>query len=243
MKPKANKNQIIPSNEPLFDETGAELVVSGGDPSAPNPMLNVHNTQPPIDNLALVQNTSAIGVPGTFINRETGEAFEELFLVPFFIQKSRTLWPRGFARDRSPDCSSDNGDVAVNILPNGEIPLYPGATCEDCVHNFPKWEPREGLEPCAPGHTVLFYDIEAYSVTRMRFSGTGNRIVDRILKKPQVFQKQVVRIIAVKQTSDVGSWWQAVGTATGEITDEQRANILALGQQFLPPDTSTQAAA
>ena len=233
----------LQDDQPIFDETGAELAVPETRLPAENPMLSLHNSQPPIDNIKLTQGTSAQGTPGTFLNVETGEESSELALIPFMIQPTRALFSGSFVRDRGPECSSNDGVTAVAVLPSGEMPKYPGRECLACEHNFMPWEPREGLEPCKAGYTCLFYDVAGQGVVKMRFAGTGLRIVERLLAKPHIFQRQVVRLIAVRQTSERGSWWQAVGTAIGEITPEQQADIVALGGRFLPPDTPKEAAA
>jgi hypothetical protein len=90
------------------------------------------------------------------------------------------------------------------------------------------------VEHCKPGSEVHFYDVIARNVVKIQFTPTGLRLAEGLLIDPRVFQRQVVRIIAVKETGDKGSWYKPVGTALGEITDEQRKDIVALTERFLP---------
>lgn len=229
---KATKNEGA-----VFDETGAELAIRDTDLATANPLLVLHTNRPPIDNIKLIQGTSASGTPGTFMNTETGESFEELNAIPFRIQANRVLWPKDFDRSRDPDCASHDGRVAVAAYPNGGLPRYPGRECGEYEHNVMPWEAPEGIEPCRAGYQVLLFDVVSSSIFRMRLAGTGLKLVERLLARPHVFQKQVVRLIAVRQNNEKGSWWQAVGTATGEITDEQRLDIVSLAQSFLPAES------
>jgi hypothetical protein len=75
--------------------------------------------------MKLAQPTSAVGSPGQFYSRDTGEEYPELSLVPIKIQATRTLWPEGFGRDRLPECASMDGIQAIETFSDGSRPLYP----------------------------------------------------------------------------------------------------------------------
>jgi hypothetical protein len=70
----------------------------------------------------------------------------------------------------------------------------------------------------------------------MRFHGTSLTMVERLLAKPHIFQRQVIRLVEFHQSNEKGSWWQPQGTAIGEITPEQEAEIAELARSFFAGD-------
>jgi hypothetical protein len=223
--------------EPIFDETGNELATQSATLPAVNPLLTLHQKRVFVDDIKLVQGTSAAGTPGTFRNPETDEAFGELRVIPVKITANRTLWPKEFVRDRNPDCSSLDGLHAVESYPNGGVPDYPGQECALCKHNVLPWESDGEIEPCKAGYDVLFFCLDTDSVIRMRFQSTGQKLVEKTLARANIFQKQVVRLLPTRQTNPKGSWWQVQGVAMGELSTEQRDYIEALAEGLTPAES------
>jgi hypothetical protein len=222
---------------PLFDETGQELTTDQAKSTVRNvnPQVVLHEGETPVTRLKLAQPTSADGSPGNFYSTDTLEEFDELDLVPIRVQAIRTLWPvNGFSRERHPECSSANAVNAVERFSDGSTPLFPGAPCARCQFYTQKpWLAKPGERICQPGYDVFGLSLDTYEVIALRLQGTSAKIA-RLLARPGVFGRQIVRLFAKKQTSDRGTWFQLFGQPLGLVTDQQIEEVQAIMQEFSP---------
>src|SRR5918996_3247730 len=226
---------------PLFDETGQELPLDQTKSTvrSVNPQVVLHEGEMPLTRMKLSQPTSADGTPGCFYSTDTLEEYDELDLVPIRVQAIRTLWPvNGFSRERQPECSSADAVHAVERFSDGSTPLFPGAPCALCqFHTQKPWLAKPGERICQPGYDVYGLSLETYEVVALRLQGTSAKIA-RLLARPGVFGRQIVKLFAKKQTSDRGTWYQMFGQPLGLVTDEQIAEVQAIMQEFSPAATA-----
>jgi hypothetical protein len=185
----------------------------------------LHGGDSPVTYLKLAQGTSSEGTPGMFISSSTSEEHDEVRMVPIKIQPVRTLWPKEFSRDRNPDCASDDGVFAVTSFFDGSSPAFPGAPCSRCEFFVPKpWMAEPGQRLCQAGYIVYGLSLDTFEVVSLRLQGTSTKIA-RLLARPGVFGRQVVRLYSQKKTSDRGSWYQMMAEACGPVTTEEGEEV------------------
>jgi hypothetical protein len=239
-KPRTNEQPLFDETEdPLFDETDPALpaVTERAEPGVRvlNENIVLHAGAAPVTRLKLAQPTSAEGTAGKFYNSDTTEELDEILFVPLRIQAIRTLWPEAsFSRGRQPECASLDGVFAVERFPDGSLPLFPGHPCSRCEYFTTKpWAAGPGERICSPGYDVFGLSLDSYEVISLRLQGSSAKIA-RLLARPGVFQRQIVRLYSKKQTTDKGSWFQMFGEACGAVTPEQAQEVRAIMAEFRP---------
>ena len=233
---KAKKREQTPEKQAFDMELGlavAEKEQSGVRLVGDNVVL--HDDGTPITRMKLAQATSAEGAPGSFYSTDTLEEYEDLHLVPIRVQAIRTFWPaEGFSRDRQPECASLDGVNAVDSFSDGSKPLFPGQPCVTCKFYTQKpWMVEQGERACNPGYDVYGLSLDTYEVVALRLQGTSAKIA-RLLARPGVFGRQLVRLFAQKKTADQGTWFQMFGQPVGQITEEQIQEVQEIMAEFRP---------
>ena len=230
--------KLAPTPDEIAFDLELGLAVPGKEQSSVrvvNPNVVFHDDGTPVTRMKLAQPTSAEGTPGTFYSTDTLEDYEELHLVPIRVQAIRTLWPAdGFARDRQPECASLDGEHAVANFSDGTTPLFAGQACIECRFFIQKpWMGEQGERFCSPGYDAYALSLDSLEVVALRLQGTSAKLA-RLLGRPGVFGRQIVRLHSRKQTTDRGSWFQMLAQPMGEITPEQVAEVQEVMAEFRP---------
>jgi hypothetical protein len=187
--------------------------------------------RPPL--LKLVQPTSADGTAGKFRRLDTDEELDDLRVTAIRVQPSRIKWPAdGFSRDRVPECLSRDGIHAVTSFSDGSMPLFPGATCQECkFFTVAPWRATEGAEMCLPGYDITLMDTETYEVFGLRLQGTAAKVA-RVLGAKTHFRKAQVRLWGEKVVVDRGTWYQLRARAEGLLSDEAKAQAEMAAEEY-----------
>jgi hypothetical protein len=141
-----------------------------------------------ITNLILVQNTTRnpMGArPGQILDELTGEAFDDLAVVPLRISKTRVKFPDGSDLDADPECRSSDGLVPS---PFAKVPQARQCVTTDargrvvpvCPHA--KWKKdasgKSIKPPCAEKYRLLLYVVSTGLPRWFNVGGKGIAALD-----------------------------------------------------------------
>jgi hypothetical protein len=234
---EANQTDPIFAKSPSPTEGGALAVAAPASAiirTAPGAAL--HAGGRPVTEVKLGQPTSAVGEPGQFYVRKTGEILgPELLVVPVKLQPTRTLWQSGgFQRGVGPECASADGEHAVLEFYSGDKPLYPGRRCVECpYYSESGWEPGPDGRACRAGYDCYAISLATYEIILYKLGGTAVYVANT-LARPDVFGRRVVKLFSKKQVSQQGSWYQVFGQPLAEVNPEQAVVVNGVIRRLSP---------
>lgn len=215
----------IPEPQTLIRSTGPVTATAEG------VVFHSFDLRPPL--LKISQPTSEWDQKGVFIRLDTEEIIDSLEIVPLRIQATRTKWPSGaYSSDRRIECASQDGITAVESLTEDRIPLFPGATCENCEFYIKApWLAAEGDEICLPGYSILLMDVQTYEVYGMRLQGTACQIARKLGAKGHL-RKSVLRLYPDKVTSSRGTWYKPKADVIRKLGEDELEVVEGQYQEY-----------
>jgi hypothetical protein len=248
---RLDQEEAAAAADPIFTDDNPEpepgaLAV----PSATSPIIHttpgaaLHAGGKASSEIKLAQPTSAVGEPGSFYAKRTGENLgEEVRAVVVKLQPTRALFSTEFQRGVGPECASADGVYAVTSFygSEGDEPLYPGRECSTCpYYSEDGWTPGPGGRTCKPGYDAYFISLSTFEIILYRLSGTATYAANT-LARPDVFGKKVVKLFSKRQVSQQGSWFQLFCQPMEPITAEQAVVVNQVIHK-LSPELESEAA-